>query len=164
MNLVRKAQDAKIKKNLFSTMDFPQIWCTRLSFKFWVFLDFLQILTCDRHTIFQYILVKSDLCSLRPFLKRMPNIKITTKNWEFLRFSVYFHQIVPIRFRLEGYIFSMSITACFHYNTDSWVDVISVNFNSKKVNEDEFFDRQDILWFFSDVSKDYKYVKSAHAG
>ena len=26
----------------------------------------------------------------------------------------------------------MSITACFHYNTDSWVDVTSFNFNSKK--------------------------------
>ena len=35
-------------------------------------LDFLQILTVlvlslFRHTIFQYFLVKSDLCSLRPF-------------------------------------------------------------------------------------------------
>ena len=50
----------------------------------------------------------------------------------YLRISVYFHQIVPIWFRLEGYNFSMSITACFHYNTYSWVDVTSVNFNSKK--------------------------------
>ena len=80
-----------------------------------------------------------------------------------LRISVYFHQIVPIRFRLEGYIFGMSTTVCFHYNTDSWVDVTSVNFNSKKVHEDEVFDRQDILQFFSDVSKDYKYVKSPQA-
>ena len=56
-----------------------------------------------------------------------------------------FHQIVPIRFRLEGYIFSMSITACFHYNTDSWVDVTSVNFNSEKVHEDDVFGRQDIF-------------------
>ena len=32
MNLVRKAKAAKILKTLFSTMDFPQIWCTRLSF------------------------------------------------------------------------------------------------------------------------------------
>ena len=82
-----------------------------------------------------------------------------------LRISVYFHQIVPIRFRLEGYIFSMSITACFHYNTDScWVDVTSVNFNSKKVHEDDVFGRQDILQFLSDVSKDYKYGKSPRAG
>ena len=75
-----------------------------------------------------------------------------------LRISVYFHQIVPIQFRLEGYIFSMSITACFHYNADSLDDVTSVTFNSKKVHEDEVFDRQDILQFFSDASKNYKYV------
>ena len=46
--------------------------------------------------------------------------------------SVHFHQIVPIRFRTKWYIFSMSITACFHHKTDSWVDVTSVKFNSKK--------------------------------
>ena len=80
-----------------------------------------------------------------------------------LRISVYFHQIIPIRFRLERGIFSIPITACFHdYNTDSLVDVTSVNFNSKKVHEDEVFNRQDILQFFSDISKDYKYVKSPH--
>ena len=32
MNLVRKAKAAKILKTLFSTMDIPQIWCTRLEF------------------------------------------------------------------------------------------------------------------------------------
>ena len=73
-----------------------------------------------------------------------------------LRISVYFHQIVPIRFRIKY------ITTCFHYNTDSWVDVTSVYFKSKKVHEDKIFDRQDILQFFSEVSKDYKYVKSPH--
>ena len=41
--------------------------------------------------------------------------------------------------------------------TDSWVDVISVNLNSKKVHEDSIFVRQDILQFFSVESKDYKY-------
>ena len=46
------------------------------------------------------------------------------------------------------------------YETDSWIDVTSVDFNSKKVHEDKNFDRQDILQFFSGVSKDYKYVKS----
>ena len=35
--------------------------------------------------------------------------------------------------------------------TDFWVDVTSVNFNSKKVHEDEVFDQQDILQFFSDL-------------
>ena len=38
-------------------------------------------------------------------------------------------------------------------------DVTSVNFNSKKVDEEEIFSRQDILQFFSGESKDYKYVK-----
>ena len=54
----------------------------------------------------------------------------------------------------------MSITACFHYNTDSWVDVTSVTFKSKKVHEDKIFELQDILQLLSEVSKDYKYVKS----
>ena len=43
--------------------------------------------------------------------------------------------------------------------TDSWVDVTSVNFNSKKAYEDEIFVRQDILQFYSGEFKDYKYVK-----
>ena len=42
------------------------------------------------------------------------------------------------------------------YETDSLVDVTSVNFDSKKIHEDKIFDRQDILQFFSEVSKDYK--------
>ena len=42
-----------------------------------------------------------------------------------LRISVYFHQIVPIRFKIKWYIFSVSITAC-----------IRSNFNSQKVHED----------------------------
>ena len=53
----------------------------------------------------------------------------------------------------------MSITVCFHYNTDSWVDITSVTFKSKNVHEDKIFDRQDILQFFSNISKDYTYVK-----
>ena len=50
---------------------------------------------------------------------------------------------------------------CLYENlfTDSWVDVTSVNFNSKNVNEDEMFGRQDILQFFSGEFKDYKHVK-----
>ena len=32
INLVRNAKAVKILKKRFSTMDFPQIWCTRLSF------------------------------------------------------------------------------------------------------------------------------------
>ena len=78
-------------------MDFPQIWCTRqflnlglcsIFFKFWHSVSFVKdySVLVGRHTILQYFLVKSDLCSLRPFrqlgytvVKRMPNIKITTK-------------------------------------------------------------------------------------
>ena len=36
--------------------------------------------------------------------------------------------------------------------TDSWVDVTSINFNNKKVYEDEMFGRQDILQCFSGES------------
>ena len=73
-----------------------QIWCTRLRFlnlgfcsiffKFWQ--DYYSVLV-GRHTMFRYFLVKSDLCqwfinvrsvySGYTVLKRMPNIKITTK-------------------------------------------------------------------------------------
>ena len=74
--------------------------------------------------------------------------------------SVYFHQIVPIRFKIKWYIFSMSITAFIHSNTDSWFDFTSVNFNSQKVDEDKIFERQDILQFLSQCSKYHKYVKS----
>ena len=45
------------------------------------------------------------------------------------------------------------------YETDSWVDVTYVDFNSKKIHETTIFERLDILQFFSDVSKHYKYVK-----
>ena len=41
-----------------------------------------------------------------------------------------------------------------------YIDVTSVDFNSTKIHEDKIFDRQNILQFFSRVSKDYKYVKS----
>ena len=41
-------------------------------------------------------------------------------------------------------------------------DVTSVEFNSKQIDEDNIFDKQDILQFSSGVSKEYKYVKSLH--
>ena len=59
-----------------------------------------------------------------------------------LRISAYFDQIVPIRFKIKCYIFNMSITACIHCNTDSWFDVLSVNFNGKKFHEDKLFERK----------------------
>ena len=46
------------------------------------------------------------------------------------------------------------------YETDSWVDITSMNFKRKNVHEDKMFGWQDILQFFSEVYKDYKYVKS----
>ena len=58
----------------------------------------------------------------------------------------------------------MCITARIHCNldcnTDSWLDVTSVNFNSQKVHEDKIFERQDILQFLSQDSKYSKYIKS----
>ena len=44
--------------------------------------------------------------------------------------------------------------------TDSRYDITFVNFNSEKVHEDDIFVLQDILQFFSEESKDYKYLKS----
>ena len=37
------------------------------------------------------------------------------------------------------------IKTSWSYETDSWVDVTSVDFNRKKVHEDKIFDRQNIL-------------------
>ena len=50
------------------------------------------------------------------------------------------------------------------YETNSWVDVTSVNVKSEKIHKDKMFGRQDILQFFSELSKDYKYVKSPNSG
>ena len=52
--------------------------------------------------------------------------------------------------------------ACLYIKTlwSSYYDVTSVDFNSKQIHEDNILDRQDILQFFSEVSNDYKYVKS----
>ena len=53
---------------------------------------------------------------------------------------------------------------CLYENlfTDSWVDVTSVKFNSKKVYEVNIFGRQDTLQFLSGEFKYYKYVKPFH--
>ena len=52
--------------------------------------------------------------------------------------------------------------ACLYIKTlwSSYYDVTSVDFNSKQIHEDNILDRQDILQFFSEVSNDYKHVKS----
>ena len=44
----------------------------------------------------------------------IPEICLIYKHAISLRISVYFHRIVPIRFRIKRDIFSMSITVCFH--------------------------------------------------
>ena len=55
----------------------------------------------------------------------------------------------------------LKVKTPWSYEIDSWNDVTSVNFNSKtNVREDEIFGRQDIVQFFSEVSKDYKYLNS----
>ena len=43
------------------------------------------------------------------------------------------------------------------YETNSWFDVTSINFNSQKVHEDKIFEWQDILQLLSRGSKYYKY-------
>ena len=82
-----------------------------------------------------------------------------SKRAKYLRIYAHFHQIMPIRFRIKWYIFSMFTTACFHYYTNSWVDVDSVEFNSQKVFEDNIFCKQNILQFYSGVFKYHKYFK-----
>ena len=62
-------------------------------------------------------------------------------------------------FRIKWYIFSMSITMCFHDNTDSCLHFTSVTINSKNVHKDVMFGWQGILQFSTGVFKDFKYVK-----
>ena len=49
------------------------------------------------------------------------------------------------------------ITTPRSYETDSWFDVTSINFNIQKVYDDKIFE---LLLFLSQGSKYYKYVKS----
>ena len=42
----------------------------------------------------------------------------------------------------------------------SWIEVTSVNFNTKKVHLNDIFGQQDILQIFSGDSKNDKYEKS----
>ena len=66
--------------------------------------------------------------------------------------------------KVDGYDVKPGICLYENLCTDSWVDVTSVNFNSKKVLEDKIFGWQDILQFFSWASEDFKYVKSLNPG
>ena len=117
-----------------------------LSFENFIFVDFLAVKGNGSD-------VKPGICLVTP---RCFNIQTSHGFKNFF----YFHQIVPIRFKIKWYIFSMSITVCIQGNTDSWFDVTSVNFNSQKVHEDNIFEQQNILQFLSQGSKYYKYVKS----
>ena len=46
-------------------------------------------------------------------------------------------------------------------STRTYYDVTSGNnFDCEKVHEDDIFERQDVLHFFSEESKDYEYAKS----
>ena len=54
----------------------------------------------------------------------------------------------------------MSITACFHCNTDSWETSLPLTLRAKKSTKITFSADKIYYNFFSEVSKDYKYVKS----
>ena len=47
-----------------------------------------------------------------------------------LRISVYFHQVVPIRFKIKRYILSMSITACIYWFEHLYTTLITCTVNS----------------------------------
>ena len=77
-------------------------------------------------------------------------IYLSVENFIFINF---------IAVKLDGR--SVTPGICLYKNLvpDSWVDVTSVNFNRTNVYEDEIFRQQDILQFFSEESKEYKYSK-----
>ena len=54
----------------------------------------------------------------------------------------------------------MPITVCFRCKKILTMTSLPSTLTAKILHEDKLFDRQDILQFFSGVSKDYKYVKS----
>ena len=63
------------------------------------------------------------------------------------------------KFRLHRLHTQESVYMKTSLQIPGYIDVTSVNFNSKKIYEDEIFGRQDILQFFSGEFIDYKYVK-----
>ena len=78
MNLLRKAKAAKFKTlflrdgfstNLVYKTEFLNFGFCSFFFEFWHGVGFVKdcSVLVGRHTIFQCFLVKSDLCSLRPF-------------------------------------------------------------------------------------------------
>ena len=62
--------------------------------------------------------------------------------------------------KVEGNDVNQGICLYENLFTNTWDDVISVSFNSKKVCEDEIFGRQDKLQFSSREYKDYKYLRN----
>ena len=62
--------------------------------------------------------------------------------------------------KVDGSDVIAGISLYENLSTDSRYDITFVNFNSEKVHEDDIFVLQDILQFFSEESKDYKYLKS----
>ena len=79
-----------------------------------------------------------------------------------LRISVLLFSSSNGTYSLQNQVifFSMCITACFPYNTDSCVEVTSVNFDSKKSTKITFSADKIYYNFFSGVFKKYKYVNS----
>ena len=83
-------------------------------------------------------------------------------SWEKLQHILSAEKFIFIDFfavKVDGYDVKPGICLYENLCTDSWVDVTSVNFNSKKVLEENIFGWQDILQFFSWASEDLKYLK-----
>ena len=97
--------------------------------------------------------------------ERLQNVRTIYEN-NYASFHLIAHHVFPLRavhcaIKLNSESCkhgSLVFTTPWSYETYSWVDVTSVN-----AHEDKIFDRQNIIHFFLDVAKDYKYAKSPRA-
>ena len=111
------------------------------------------------------------LCKILKCLSRVWGFyifQIFGHSWEKLQNFIftffYLRNFIFFAVKVDGYDVKPGICLYENLRTYPWVDVTSVNFNSKKVLEDKIFGWQDILQFFSWASKAFKYVEFPNSG
>ena len=124
-------------------------------YKLWILLrKIVMYLVCQTFILVDFFVVKIDGSDVIVGTPKCFNIQTRHKFENFCLFSLNSTCLIQIQVRYFHYIcncvFSISKFLLWrHFH----------NFNSKKVNEDKLFCRQDTLQFFSGVSKEYKCVK-----
>ena len=84
--------------------------------------------------------------------------KLCVKMYIFLLLDIF-----AVKVEVEGSDVNPGIWKEIFIETDSWVDVSSVNFNSKNVYEDEICSRQDLRYYnFSQENPKSSNVQNPH--